>query len=64
MCGKANGSHLVWERCADTEQVPLPTRLCFKVLFYEMLYDLGLIDEVPPWYSPAKQRPVYESDDV
>ena len=30
----------------------------------EMLHDLGLIDEVPPWYSPAKPKPVYESDDV
>ena len=35
-----------------------------KVLFYEILHDLGLIDEVPPWYSPAKPKPVYESDDV
>ena len=35
-----------------------------KVLSYEMLHDLGLIDEVPPWYSPAKPKPVYESDDV
>ena len=29
-----------------------------------MLLDLGLIYEVPPWYSPAKLKPVYESDDV
>ena len=29
-----------------------------------MLHDLGLIDEVPPWYSPAKPKPVYESVDV
>ena len=29
-----------------------------------MLHDLGLVDEVPPWYSPAKPRPVYESNDV
>ena len=35
-----------------------------KVLFYEMLLDLGLIDEVLHWYSPAKPKPVYESDDV
>lgn len=25
MCGKATGSHLIWERCAGTEQVPFPT---------------------------------------
>ena len=35
-----------------------------KILFYEMLHDLGLIDEVPSWYSPAKPKPVYESDDM
>ena len=29
-----------------------------------MLHDLGLIDEVSPWYSPSKPKPVYESDDV
>ena len=33
-------------------------------LLYEMLHDLGLIDEVPPWYSPAKPKPVYQLDDV
>ena len=35
-----------------------------KVLFYEMLHDLGLIDEIPSWYSPVELKPVYESDDV
>ena len=35
-----------------------------KVLFYEILLHLGLIDEVPPWYSPAKPKPVYESYDA
>ena len=25
--------------------------LAFKVLFYKMLHDLGLKEEVPPWYS-------------
>ena len=29
-----------------------------------MLHDLGLIDDVPPCYSPAKPRPVYKSHDV
>ena len=35
-----------------------------KVLFYEMLLDLGLIEKVPRWYSAAKPNPVYASDDV
>ena len=24
-----------------------------------MLHDLGLIDEIPPWYSPVKPKPGY-----
>lgn len=28
-----------------------------------MLHYLELKDEVPPWYSLAKAKPVYESDD-
>ena len=32
-----------------------------KVLFFEMTRDLRLIDSVPPWYSCAVPRPVYES---
>ena len=35
-----------------------------KVLFYELLYDEGLINEIPPWYSPDKPKPVYESENV
>ena len=35
-----------------------------KVPFYELLYDEGVIDEIPPWYSPDKPKPVYESENV
>ncbi|PFX19648.1 hypothetical protein AWC38_SpisGene15931 [Stylophora pistillata] len=35
-----------------------------KVLFYQLLYDEGFIDEIPPWYSPDKPKPVYESENV
>ena len=35
-----------------------------KVLFFEILFDLGLIDTVPPWYSPIKLQPVYETAEV
>ena len=58
-------AHLVRVQCAGTKQVPLSRHdSALKVLFYEMLHDLGLIDELPPWYSPVKPKPVYESDDV
>ena len=35
-----------------------------KVLFYGLLYDEEVIDETPPWYSPDKPKPVYESENV
>ena len=57
--GKApeSGSHLVWVRCAGTEQVPFSTRLCFKGTFLrDAAWPATVIDEVPPWYSPAKPK--------
>ena len=35
-----------------------------KVLFWEMLTDLQLSDTVPPWYSPAVPKPIYESPEL
>ena len=35
-----------------------------KVLFFEMTRDLRLIDSVPPWYSCAVLKPVYESSEA
>ena len=35
-----------------------------KVLFFEMTRDLRLIDSVPPWYSCAVPKPVYESSEA
>ena len=26
--------------------------IALKILFFEILQDLGLVDSVPPWYSP------------
>ena len=31
-----------------------------KVLFFDIIDDLGLIEASPPWYSPTKPQPVYE----
>ena len=36
----------------------------FKVLFFELLRDLKLVDKVPPCYSKIKPKPLYESQDV
>ena len=35
-----------------------------KILFFEILRDLGLLEEVPPWYSPVEPRPTYKSRDA
>ena len=35
-----------------------------KVFFFEMARELGLIDSVPPWYSPAVPKPMYGSLEV
>ena len=35
-----------------------------KILFFEILQDLGLIDSVSPWYSPLKPKPWYESNNA
>ena len=35
-----------------------------KILFFEILLNLGLIDTVPPCYLPIKAQPVYETVQV
>ena len=35
-----------------------------KVLFWEMLRELHRSDTVPPWYSPAVPKPIYESPEA
>ena len=35
-----------------------------KILFFEILQDLGLLEEAPPWYSPVEPKPTYESRDA
>ena len=34
-----------------------------KILFFEKCKDLKLVKGVPPWYSPVKPKPIYESDE-
>ena len=35
-----------------------------KILFFETCKDLKLVESVPPWYSPVKPKPIYESDEA
>ncbi|PFX28749.1 hypothetical protein AWC38_SpisGene6490 [Stylophora pistillata] len=67
LCGKAPESvaHIL-SGCSALAQGKYLSRhdASLKVLFYELLYDEGVIDEIPPWYSPDKPKPVYESENV
>ena len=36
----------------------------WKVFFFEIVPELGLIDTVPPWYLPAVSKPIYESPEA
>ncbi|PFX15536.1 D-inositol 3-phosphate glycosyltransferase [Stylophora pistillata] len=67
LCGKAPESvaHIL-SGCSALAQSKYLSRqdAALKVLFYELLYDEGVIDEIPPWYSPDKPKPVYESENV
>ena len=38
--------------------------MALRVLFYEILHDQGLLEEVPPWYSPVMPKPEYRSEQV
>ncbi|PFX17604.1 RNA-directed DNA polymerase from mobile element jockey [Stylophora pistillata] len=67
LCGKAPESvaHIL-SGCSALAQSKYLSRhdAALKVLFYQLLYDEGFIDEIPPWYSPDKPKPVYESENV
>jgi len=38
--------------------------MALKVLFYEILRDQDLLEEVPPWYSSVMLKAVYNSEKV
>ena len=35
-----------------------------KVLYFELLRDLQLVESLPAWYSPIKPKPEYVSEDI
>ena len=65
LCGKAAESvgHIL-AGCSALAQSKYLQRhnAVLKILFFEMLYSLDLIDSVSPWYSPTEPKPVYEND--
>ena len=66
LCGKdvetvphilSGGSTLAHSKYLDRHNAAL------KILFFEKCKDLNLVESVPPWYSPVKQKPIYELDE-
>ena len=35
-----------------------------KIIFFELLRDAEFVDRVPPWYSPAEPKALYENEKV
>ena len=67
LCGKAPETLVhVLAGCSALAQSKYLERhnAALKVLFFEMTRDLRLIDSVPPWYSCAVPKPVYESSEA
>ena len=63
LCGKvAEGVPRVLAGCSSLAQTKYPYRhnAALKILFFELLREHGLIEEVPPWYSPAMPKPAYQ----
>ena len=54
---RGHGPHLI---CLPT----LAQNKYLRVLFFEIICDLGLIDTVPPWYSFIKPQSVYVTAEV
>ena len=67
LCNKAPESvpHVL-AGCTALAQNKCTTRhnATLEILFFEILQDLGLVDSVPPWYSPMKPKPVFKSNNA
>ena len=67
LCGKGQESVAhVLAGCSALAQTAYLTRhnAAFKILFFELLRDHGLVETVPPWYSPTQPKPIYEGERV
>ena len=67
LCGKSPGTLAhVLAGCSSLAQSKYLERhnAALKGLFFEMRRDLRLIDSVPPWYSYAVPKPLYESSEA
>ena len=64
MCGKAMESIHVLSGCSVLVQSKYKTRhnAALKVLFFDLLCDMGLIESVPSWCWPETPKPEYKND--
>ena len=63
LCGKvAESVAPVLAGCSSLAQTKYLYRhnAALKILFFELLREHGLIEEVPPWYSPVMPKPAYQ----
>ena len=64
LCGKvAERVAHVLAGCSSLAQTKYLYRhnATLKILFFELLREHGLIEEVPPWYSPVMPKPAYQN---
>ena len=64
LCGKvAESVAHVLAGCSSLAQTKYLYRhkAALKILFFELLREHGLIEEVPPWYSPVMPKPAYQN---
>ena len=65
ICGKAMESvPRVLSGCSTLAQSKYKTRhdAALKVLFFDLLCDMGLIESAPSWCSPETPKPEYKND--
>ena len=55
---------LLWRRISNSNVPKARNDAALKILFFEILRDLGLLEEVPPWHPPVEPKPIYESRDA
>ena len=67
VCGKSSETLLhELSGCSTLAQSKYLERdnAALKVFFFEMARELGLIESVPPWYSPVGLKPVHKSPEA
>ena len=64
LCSKAHETqaHVLAGCCALAQMKYLSrNNAALQILFFELLKGLELVDSVPPWYSPAQPKVLYEN---